>query len=60
MKTLIELEIELKEVIKEKDKYLMVVITIFDKEQQSSIYEKLAKLRESEKYLTKEIEKLKK
>lgn len=59
MKTLEELELELKEIRKAKDKYLAEVSYKVNKEQQSVLYEKLAKIREAEKQLIRQIEELK-
>jgi hypothetical protein len=60
IKTLEELEFELKEIRKNKDKYLAEVSYKVNKEQLSVLYEKLAKVREAEKQLIKQIDELKK
>ncbi len=60
MKSLEELELELKEIRKTKDKYLEEVSYKVNKEQQSILYEKLAKIRDSEKELIRQIEELNK
>jgi len=58
MKTLPELELELKKIRETKDKYLQEVGYKVNKEQLSVLYEKLAKIRDAEKHLIKQIEEL--